>query len=237
MKFRNILALMLTAALLAVTGCGNDGTAPALEDGLVGQVTDSEGNPVADAAIGLIFATDLPDPFAKPQTGIGFQLPDSSQVTLLILDAASDVVRTLIDDTLPGGTHSILWDATDDQGARVPNGLYWSVLIVEGVETDRSPLFLIDPDPASLFERANTHTDADGHFLIPRALVPAGVVIPVTDEQGGLLGDYPISRTVTLEVGRMADGLPVYNTQTLTMPETWDRYEVDITVPAIKPRD
>ncbi len=233
---KTILFVICLMALVVVTGCGNDGTAPVLEDGLVGQVTDFEGNPVADAAIGLIYATDLPDLFAKPQTGIGFQLPDSSQVTLLILDAASDVVRTLIDDTLPGGTHSILWDATDDQGARVPNGLYWSVLIVEGVETDRSPLFLIDPDPASLFERANTHTDADGNFRIPRALVPTGVVIPVTDEQGGLLGDYPISRTVTVEVGRTDQGFH-YDIEIITLPESWERFEVEISVPGIKPRD
>ncbi len=234
---RKILPIILSLLILALAaGCNDDGTSPQLEEGLVGRVTDFSGAPVADASIGLIFEADLPDVFAKPQTRIGFQLPDSSLVNLVVLDAAETLVRTIIDGTLPEGEHSFVWDATDDEGSRVPNGLYWYVLQIEGVEVDRNPLFLIDPSPTTLPDQANAVTDTAGYFRIPRALVPTGVVIPVTDELGGLLGNYPISRTVTVEVGRMVEGFH-YDTEVITLPESWERYEVDLSVPQIKPRD
>ena len=62
--------------------------------------------------------------FNNPSTTIAFTLPKSGQATLAIYNTAGQLVRRLIADTLAGGTHQIIWDATNDDGARVASGLY-----------------------------------------------------------------------------------------------------------------
>jgi len=64
-----------------------------------------------------------PNPF-NPSTMITFSLPKSGRVTLAIYNTAGQLVRTLISDTLARGAHQMIWEATDDDGARVTSGIY-----------------------------------------------------------------------------------------------------------------
>ena len=68
-----------------------------------------------------------PNPF-NPTTEISFTIPEAGEVKLVIYNVAGQVVRTLVSGQLVAGTHRITWNATDDSGIRVANGVFLYVL-------------------------------------------------------------------------------------------------------------
>ena len=66
---------------------------------------------------------NFPNPF-NPRTVIRYQLPEASEVKLLIYNTQGQVVRTLVSGQIPAGNHSIMWNGTADDGARVASGVY-----------------------------------------------------------------------------------------------------------------
>ncbi|MBN2000582.1 T9SS type A sorting domain-containing protein [candidate division KSB1 bacterium] len=66
---------------------------------------------------------NFPNPF-NPSTRIDFAVPNEKFVTIKVYNVHGRLVRTLISETLSAGTHSVVWDRTDDSGAQVPSGLY-----------------------------------------------------------------------------------------------------------------
>ena len=51
-------------------------------------------------------------------------MPQAAGVTVRVYNVLGQVVKTLVNGTLPPGIHRIQWDATDDTGAGVSSGLY-----------------------------------------------------------------------------------------------------------------
>ncbi|RKZ32943.1 hypothetical protein DRQ33_05005 [bacterium] len=70
-----------------------------------------------------IISQNAPNPF-NPATEISFQIPVDQNVRLEVVDIAGKVVRTLIDDKLPQGTHSVIWDGKNNLGDDMPSGIY-----------------------------------------------------------------------------------------------------------------
>jgi hypothetical protein len=66
-----------------------------------------------------------PNPF-NPAATITFSLASSRHANLAIYDAQGRLVRTLVDGTLARGRHSIAWNGTNESGARVASGVYFS---------------------------------------------------------------------------------------------------------------
>ena len=66
---------------------------------------------------------NYPNPF-NPETRIDFDLPSSSRVSLTVYNMLGEQVSVLINDVLPAGTHSIVWDGRDDRGHAVASGVY-----------------------------------------------------------------------------------------------------------------
>jgi len=64
-----------------------------------------------------------PNPF-NPTTTIPYRLPNRNRVVLQVMDLQGRLVRTLVDDYIPAGHHSAVWDGRDDGGRIVPSGLY-----------------------------------------------------------------------------------------------------------------
>lgn len=69
-----------------------------------------------------------PNPF-NPVTTIDFYVNGSDQfgdelVTLEVFNILGQTVRTLIDEALPPGQHSVVWDGTDDNGEQTASGVY-----------------------------------------------------------------------------------------------------------------
>ncbi|MCX6844773.1 MAG: hypothetical protein NTX53_21125 [candidate division WOR-3 bacterium] len=78
------------------------------------------------------FALDArPNPFVD-RTSVSFGLPCNGVAFARVLDMSGRVVRTLCRGSLAAGQHSVVWDRTDDQGARVPQGVYMLVLDADG---------------------------------------------------------------------------------------------------------
>jgi hypothetical protein len=91
------------------------------------------------AAIPQTFAIqNYPNPFSangafgNPMTMMRFYLPKAGLVKLAIYNTTGQLVRTLLTDTLASGSHQIIWDATNNEGARVASGVYLGRLESEG---------------------------------------------------------------------------------------------------------
>ncbi len=65
-----------------------------------------------------------PSPFSS-LTSITFGLPSESPCNLSVYDVSGRLVRTIIDASLPGGGHAVVWDGTTGSGARCPDGVYF----------------------------------------------------------------------------------------------------------------
>ncbi|MDA0875291.1 MAG: T9SS type A sorting domain-containing protein, partial [Bacteroidetes bacterium] len=55
----------------------------------------------------------FPNPF-NPTTTIEFSMPQAAGVTVRVYNVLGQVVKTLVNGTLPPGIHRVQWDATDD---------------------------------------------------------------------------------------------------------------------------
>lgn len=100
------------------------------------KVAISDPPPGADAPRSLLaLLPNRPNPF-NPRTTLRFTLPEAGPVLLDIVDLRGRRIRALVDDRLEAGLHERLWDGTDDSGAAVASGLYFSRLShAEGVRT------------------------------------------------------------------------------------------------------
>lgn len=61
---------------------------------------------------------------AQPSTEIAFSLPKAGDVFLEITNATGYHVRTLVDEYLEAGSHSISWDGKNDDGEDIGAGIY-----------------------------------------------------------------------------------------------------------------
>jgi len=72
---------------------------------------------------GFELGVNYPNPF-NPSTTIEYTLPSRSQVRIEILNMLGKVVRTLIDESRPAGSHTVSWDGRDDTGSVAASGMY-----------------------------------------------------------------------------------------------------------------
>ena len=66
---------------------------------------------------------NYPNPF-NPVTEISFDLPEAAQVVLKIYNVLGEEVRTLVDNHMEIGFHSVSWDGKDETGKDLPSGIY-----------------------------------------------------------------------------------------------------------------
>ena len=81
---------------------------------------DEEAKPEA-----LPTVTSYPNPF-NPSTTISFTLPESGHATLTVYNLAGQKVRTLADEPMGVGNHTVVWDGHYDTGVAVAAGIYLS---------------------------------------------------------------------------------------------------------------
>jgi hypothetical protein len=66
---------------------------------------------------------NYPNPF-NPETTIQYQVPERSEVKLLIFNFLGQRVATLVDEVQSMGDYSVQWDGKDDTGKAVASGVY-----------------------------------------------------------------------------------------------------------------
>jgi len=79
----------------------------------------------AEIPLRLDLAQNVPNPF-NPVTRITFSLPTNydGRVTLCVYDLLGRRIRTLLDDGLKGGVHTVTWQGRDDAGRTSASGIY-----------------------------------------------------------------------------------------------------------------
>ncbi|MBM3323620.1 hypothetical protein FJY69_09130, partial [candidate division WOR-3 bacterium] len=77
--------------------------------------------PSAQAALPALEAR--PSPFTA-RTAISLRVTAQGRAGVAVFDAVGRPVRTLLDGRLPAGVHVVVWDRADDDGQRVPAGVY-----------------------------------------------------------------------------------------------------------------
>lgn len=202
LTFGSLLGL---AVLLAA--CSDDTTEPPQPvNQLTGIVTDTEGNPIADAGILMVY--ELPETNNRPSTGIYFSLPETTQVLAAIFsDGYQDTVRTLADGLLPPGQHEFNWDGRDSEGLIAPSGVFHYVLIMGEHVSDAAFSILHSDYPADTDPTAYhflTRTDTDGTFVLEQGPRNFDYPFNMYDEEGNLTGIWTISRNVRFFA--LADG-------------------------------
>jgi hypothetical protein len=70
---------------------------------------------------------NYPNPF-NPSTEIKFSLSNPSLVTLDIYDVLGRKIKTIANDHYEAGYHAILWNGTDNDGAKVASGVYFYII-------------------------------------------------------------------------------------------------------------
>lgn len=66
--------------------------------------------------------------FAGNPTTIRFDLPDAGEMSLSIYNMSGQLVKKLVAGEMNAGRHNVVWDATNDHGARVASGVYLYVI-------------------------------------------------------------------------------------------------------------
>jgi len=64
-----------------------------------------------------------PNPF-NPSTSVSFSLAQAGRAQLAVYNVRGQRVRTLVDDPLPAGEHTAVWNGRDDAGRPCASGVY-----------------------------------------------------------------------------------------------------------------
>ena len=79
----------------------------------------------------LALLPNYPNPF-NPSTIIDFTLPEALTVNLSIFDILGRKINTLVQEALPPGRYSVIWNGSDTNNRPVSSGVYFYVLETPG---------------------------------------------------------------------------------------------------------
>ncbi len=82
-----------------------------------------------------------PNPF-NPVTNVSFSLAAAGQARVDVYNVRGQRVRTLVNESLTAGSHTVQWNGTDDTGRNVSSGVYFCRLSAGGKEDVRKMLLL-----------------------------------------------------------------------------------------------
>jgi hypothetical protein len=85
---------------------------------------------------------NYPNPF-NPSTSIAFKLPRDATVRIEIFSPLGQLVRAVTNTQYPAGIHTVLWDGAEEGGLKVPSGVYFYRLIVDGATVQTRKMLLI----------------------------------------------------------------------------------------------
>lgn len=195
-----VMSLIVLLSLVLLAACDSG---PGVDPDVTGTVVDASGDPVAGAAVGIVYRFDgmeMPGDWErtlshdKPQTELIFDLPDPVPVRVTVWTHDRRLVRTLVDwEDLVAGVHMVAWDATADDGTPQPSGRYLVRIEREGMATEESDIFLYLHEAGEIHRAPHAVTDADGRFRIRRSLLPLGEEMVATDELGEVVATATVA--------------------------------------------
>ncbi|MCF7793336.1 MAG: PKD domain-containing protein [Candidatus Cloacimonetes bacterium] len=120
------------------SGLGNSGRELELKNFLAQQFDF----PIVQPEISNLLKQNYPNPF-NPTTNIAYDIQESGKVKISIFNIKGQLVRTLVNDTKPAGTHSVDWHGKDNAGRNVSSGLYFYRLSKENKIIDTKKMLLL----------------------------------------------------------------------------------------------
>ncbi len=106
-------------------------------------VADPTGTDDPAGSLPSAFALDqnYPNPF-NPSTDISFALPNQSEVELNVYDMLGRQVKSLVNEEMRAGYHTVIWDGTDNSGRSVSSGIYFYTIKAGDFSQSRKMLML-----------------------------------------------------------------------------------------------
>ena len=97
-----------------------------LEDISISGVKTVHGPVMAELSLPNTFSLEqnYPNPF-NPETTIKFQLPKNIHVYIGIFNVLGQEIKTLVDEDMGAGFHSMKWNGTNNNGERMTSGIYY----------------------------------------------------------------------------------------------------------------
>ncbi|MBN2093685.1 T9SS type A sorting domain-containing protein, partial [candidate division KSB1 bacterium] len=83
----------------------------------------------------------FPNPF-NPVITIEYQLPENGEISIRIYNNLGQIVRQLVQDYQTAGKHQIIWDARNEVGDEVSNGIYLYQIMHNGNSLTRKIMYL-----------------------------------------------------------------------------------------------
>jgi len=84
---------------------------------------------------------NYPNPF-NPVTHFSLDLANETHVTFVIYNIAGQKVRTLVDEVMSAGSHTLVWDGTNEDGQALSSGVYF-YRVTAGNETVTKKMTLL----------------------------------------------------------------------------------------------
>jgi hypothetical protein len=119
--------------------CGSARTLPIPPELLA---TLGTGDPAEPEPQSFSLLPNVPNPF-NPLTEISYTVPaGGSHVSVSVFNLGGRLTRTLVDEDASAGVHTVVWDGTDEEGRRVPSGVYFYRIDAPGFTERRTMLLL-----------------------------------------------------------------------------------------------
>ncbi len=125
-----------TSDMLAITGLRVVGSSMIGEDIVISDAVSVDAVPTE-----FTLKQNFPNPF-NPTTTIAYSIPSKSNVELKIYDVLGRHIATLNSGIQEAGNYSIVWNARDDSGNMVSNGMYFYTITAGQYKDSRRMLFL-----------------------------------------------------------------------------------------------
>lgn len=106
------------------------------------QAVGIDDNPNEANSLSYKLYQNSPNPF-NPVTEISFKINKTADVNLSVYSINGRLVKTIENRNYNSGTHSVIWDGTDNNGSEVSSGLYFYRLTVNGNESETEKMMLI----------------------------------------------------------------------------------------------
>lgn len=84
---------------------------------------------------------NYPNPF-NPETTIQYSLLQESKVELNIYNIKGQKVKTLVNETLESGNHTVIWNGTDNNGKSVSSGIYFYKMKTDNHEETKKMILM-----------------------------------------------------------------------------------------------
>lgn len=87
-------------------------------------VTTPNEDPINTIPVESYLGNNFPNPF-NPSTTIQYGLNSTGNVRVTIYNSRGQLVRTLVNTTMPAGTHTVVWNGKDNANRVVSSGIYF----------------------------------------------------------------------------------------------------------------